>query len=103
MAVDLEFDPEFEKAWMKHVGRCFSKDPVAKSDYERQKCIAGDAWDWAKEHYAAVPAPTTVSVAVEVLWDAVAALERAEHHVTGKQKSDAATALRLAAHEQEGP
>ena len=32
----------------------------------------------------------------KVLWDAIAALERSEHHVTGKQKSDAAMALGLA-------
>ena len=38
-----------------------------------------------------------VQVPESALWDAVAALERSEKHVTGKQKSDAAQALRLAA------
>lgn len=35
---------------------------------------------------------------VKAAWDAIAALERSEHHVTSKQKSDAAMALRLAIH-----
>lgn len=36
-----------------------------------------------------------------VLWDAISALERAEHHVTHKQRSDAAMALRVAIHRSE--
>jgi hypothetical protein len=38
-----------------------------------------------------------VPVPESVLWDAIAALERAETHITVKQKSNAAMALRLAA------
>jgi hypothetical protein len=36
-------------------------------------------------------------------WKAIAALERAEHHVSGKEKSDAAMALRLALHQAAEP
>lgn len=43
-----------------------------------------------------------VLVPEKVLWDAITALERSEHHVTFKQKSDAAMALRLAARRSDG-
>lgn len=51
----------------------------------------------SREQAVPQPAPGTVSVPEKVLWDAVAALERAGTHVTGKQKSDAAMALRVCA------